>query len=60
MGLEDSALDELESYFGSKGRRLTALPGMSMRIIPDLDHGVAKAVSRDLILADLRAFLKLN
>ena len=60
MGLDDSSLDELESYFGSKGRRLTALPGMSMRVLTDLDHGVAKAVSRDLILADLRAFLKLN
>ena len=60
MGLDDSSLDELESYFGSKGRRLTALPGMSMRVLTDLDHGVAKAVSRDLILADLRAFLKLK
>jgi len=30
---------------------------MSVKIFPELDHGVAKAANRDLILADLRAFL---
>lgn len=60
MGVEDSSLDELETYFGAQAKRLTKLPGMSMRVIEDLDHGLAKSASRQIILEDLRAFLKLS
>ena len=60
MGVEDSSLDELETYFGAQAQRLTKLPGMSMRVIEDLDHGLAKSASRQIILEDLRAFLKLS
>ena len=33
---------------------------MSMRVIDDLDHGLAKAASRAVVLEDFRAFLKLT
>lgn len=57
MGLEDSSLDELESYFGPRAGRFTRQPGMSMLVIDDLDHGLAKAANRALVLKDLKAFL---
>ncbi|OXE37644.1 MAG: hypothetical protein CGW95_00240 [Phenylobacterium zucineum] len=59
MGLDDSSLDEVETYFGPRAKRLTRLPGMTIRVIEDLDHSLAKAASRAVILADLRAFLNL-
>ena len=60
MGLEDAALDELESYFGPGAKKFIRLDGMSMRVIDDLDHGLAKAASRAVVLEDFRAFLKLT
>ena len=58
LGVHDAALDEMERWFGSGGRLLTALPGMSVRVAPRLDHGLSYQESRDIALADLRAFLE--
>ncbi len=60
LGVHDAALDEMERWFGSGGRRLTALPGMSVRVAPRLDHGLSYQESRDIALADLRVFLGLG
>lgn len=57
LGVHDAALDEMERWFGSGGRRLTALAGFSVRVAPRLDHGLSYQESRDIALADLRAFL---
>ena len=57
VGLDDSSLDEVETYFGRGGQRLTALPGMSLSIEPSLDHGLAKAKSRDVAIDQLLRFL---
>lgn len=59
MGLEDSSLDELESYFGARAASFTRQPGMTIRVIDDLDHGLAKAANRAIVLDDLKAFLGL-
>ncbi len=59
LGVHDAALDEMERWFGAGGRRLTALPGMSVRVAPRLDHGLSYQESRDIALADLRDFLAL-
>ena len=60
MGLEDSSLDELESYFGARAASFTRQPGMTIRVIDDLDHGLAKAANRAIVLDDLKAFLGLS
>ncbi len=57
MGLDDASLDEVETYFGPKGARLAAIPGMSVRINPRLDHGLARSASRALALEALRDWL---
>ena len=60
MGTDDASLDELETYFGPQGERLTALPGMIVEIVPGLDHGLARAASRTVALASLRDLLDLK
>lgn len=57
VGAEDPSLDALEANFGPGGRRLAALPGASVRIIEDLDHGLALSASRRKAQAELLAFL---
>ena len=57
LGLDDAALDHLETIFGARGARLSALSGMSIRVEPILDHGLARAQSRAIVVADLLAFV---
>lgn len=57
VGAEDPALDALEAHFGPGGRRLAALPGASVRIVEDLDHGLALSGSRRKAQAELLAFV---
>jgi pimeloyl-ACP methyl ester carboxylesterase len=50
MGLGDVSLDEVETYFGPKGARLKRLPRMTVRVVPQLDHGLALRESRRIAL----------
>ena len=50
MGTDDVSLDEVQTWFGQKARRLTRLPGMSVAVDPRLDHGLAFSMSRRLAL----------
>ena len=59
-GLDDATFDEIETYLGKDGKALTSLPGMSLHVEPDLDHGLARSASRRLAEAQLIAFLGLR
>jgi pimeloyl-ACP methyl ester carboxylesterase len=58
VGGEDPSLDMVVSHFGPGGRRFTRLPGMSVQIVPGLDHGLALKASRDKAGREVVAFLK--
>ena len=58
MGLDDASYDELETHFGAKAHRLTDMPGASMRVEPGLDHGLARAASREIAIAELLTFVE--
>jgi hypothetical protein len=58
IGADDAGLDEVQACFGPRGERLRGLPGMSLRIDPDLDHAVALAKSRALAIRELLAFME--
>jgi alpha-beta hydrolase superfamily lysophospholipase len=57
MGLNDTSLLELELHFGAGARRLLRLPGATMQLVPDLDHGLVLEGSRRTALAAIRAWL---
>ena len=57
LGVEDGALDELFSHFGPGGRRFTRLPGMTVTMNDQLDHGLVYRRSRDIALSELRRWL---
>jgi hypothetical protein len=60
MGLDDASLDEIETYFGPQGSALTRAPNMSVQIVQDVDHGLARSVSRRIALDGLIAWLGLE
>ena len=53
VGVDDASLDEVETYFGPKGAAMNQLPGMSVRVAPQLDHGLARSESRVVALDEL-------
>ncbi|MHB8283767.1 MAG: alpha/beta hydrolase [Caulobacteraceae bacterium] len=57
VGLDDGSLDEAETYFGPNGARFAAMPGLSLRIEPSLDHGLTRSASRAIVLAALLDWL---
>lgn len=57
MAPDDLSLGELESCFGGRGARLAAMPGMSVRIAPGLDHDLSHRDSREIALKELLAFV---
>jgi pimeloyl-ACP methyl ester carboxylesterase len=57
MGLNDTSLEEVETYFGSKSSKLRRLEGASIEIIPNLDHGLARRASRDIAVELLANWL---
>ena len=57
VGVDDASLDEVETYFGPKGAQLDRLPGMSVSVVPGVDHGLARSESRRYALADLIALV---
>lgn len=58
VGGEDPSLDMVVSHFGAGGRRFTGLPGMSVQIVPGLDHGLALKASREKAGREVLAFLR--
>ncbi|PTS88576.1 MULTISPECIES: alpha/beta fold hydrolase [unclassified Caulobacter] len=57
VGAEDPSLDMVVSHFGPGGRRFVGLPGLSLQIVPGLDHGLALQSSRDKAGREVVAFL---
>lgn len=57
VGQDDPALDMVAAHFGLGGARLKAMPGMSLRVVPGLDHGLALRASRAMALRELLAFV---
>jgi pimeloyl-ACP methyl ester carboxylesterase len=57
VGAEDPSLDMVVSHFGPGGRRFVQLPGLSLQIVPGLDHGLALQASRDKAGREVVAFL---
>jgi alpha-beta hydrolase superfamily lysophospholipase len=56
VGHQDPARHELETHFGWNGRWLARLRGVSVAIVPGLDHGLFFSGSRSLALRELLAF----
>lgn len=56
IGRHDPAHRELEGCFGLDGRRIGALPGVTLRLLADLDHGLFFSPSRAKALAALLEF----
>jgi alpha-beta hydrolase superfamily lysophospholipase len=56
VGHQDPARQELETHFGWNGRWLARLRGVSVAIVPGLDHGLFFSESRSLALSELLAF----
>jgi alpha-beta hydrolase superfamily lysophospholipase len=48
MGVNDTSLEEVETYFGPKGAKLRGLKSVSVEVIPELDHGLARRASREI------------
>ena len=59
LSIEDAALDEIEVHFGRRASWLAKLPGVQVRILSKLDHGLFFAESRRTALRELMAFLEL-
>ncbi len=57
MGLDDASYDELQAHFGAGARKLLAMPGASIHVEPRLDHGLARAASRRIAIAELLNFM---
>ena len=60
MGLDDGSLDEVETYLGPRGSRLSRIHGGSVKILPRLDHGLAREESRQITLESLLNWLGLD
>ena len=58
MGMLDRSLDGLEE-FGVKGRWLTKQPGISLNILPNLDHALFYKRSQDVVIREVFTFLGL-
>jgi len=57
VGAEDPSLDMVVAHFGLGGKRFVGLPGLSLQIVPGLDHGLALQASRERAGREVVAFL---
>jgi alpha-beta hydrolase superfamily lysophospholipase len=57
MGVNDTSLEEIGTYFGAEGAQLKRLPTVSVEVIPDLDHGLARRASRETAMNRLETWL---
>ncbi len=57
LGLDDASLDEMETHFGARAARLRRLPGAEVHVAAEMDHGLARAASRQIALKTLLDWL---
>ncbi len=55
--MQDSGLELLEEHFGARAGRLAALPGVTVRIIAGIDHGLTRSAMRATVAATVGEFL---
>jgi hypothetical protein len=60
MGLDDRSVDEVETHLGWGGEALKRLPGITIEVDPNIDHGLARRDSREIALAALVGWLGLD
>ncbi|MDB5446367.1 MAG: Serine aminopeptidase [Phenylobacterium sp.] len=60
VGRDDESLEGLEADFGIKGRWLARRPGVEVRMVAQLDHGLFSRDSQALALEELMDFLGLE
>ena len=57
LGRKDQAVDDLESDFGRKFRRIGQVKGLSIRTVPDLDHALHSRRSKAIALGEILQFV---
>jgi len=57
MGVNDAAIEEMETYFGPGGAEFERLENVAVEVIPDLDHGLTRRASRQLAMDRLANWL---
>lgn len=57
MGDLDTSLEEISTHFGSGGAGAAELPGVSLEVLPNLDHGLTLLENRNRALEDLETWL---
>ena len=57
MGVNDSSIEEVETYFGAGGAKLKRQQNVSVEVVPDLDHGLTRRASRELAMDRLANWL---
>jgi dienelactone hydrolase len=60
MGVNDTAVEELETYFGPRGAKFERLQSITVDIVPELDHGLVRRASRGLAMDRLTQWLRLS
>ena len=57
-GMMDAGLEAIEENFGPRGARLAALPGVTVRVVAEIDHGLTRATMRATVAASVADFLR--
>jgi pimeloyl-ACP methyl ester carboxylesterase len=57
MGQADGSVEEMETYFGPRADKLAPWNAVSVRINPELDHGLVRRKSRDIVIGLLTEWL---
>jgi alpha-beta hydrolase superfamily lysophospholipase len=57
MGVNDTAVEEVATYFGARGAKFERLPGLAVDIVPELDHGLVRRASRQMAVDRLTTWL---
>jgi alpha-beta hydrolase superfamily lysophospholipase len=58
MGVNDTSLEEIGTFFGAEGKELKRLPRVTMEVIANLDHGLTLKASRETAMNRLETWLK--
>lgn len=58
MGVNDTSLEEMETYYGPKGAEVQRLGGVTVEVVTDLDHGLTRRASRELAIDRIACWLK--
>lgn len=57
MAAGDAGADLLTVHFGRKGRRLARLPGVTVKMMPDIDHAVTRRAMQETVVEVVLEFL---